>query len=85
MHLTQIKGNSPPALYEAVQSLAEFSVTRNRLLPWYIGLAIIILADGYLLAFRTDEGAAEFAQQSAMVVIPVVALALMFLMFRSQK
>ncbi len=58
---------------------------RSKFLPWYIGLAIIIAADGYLLLFRTDEGAAELAQQSAMVVIPVVALALMFLMFRSQK
>jgi hypothetical protein len=58
---------------------------RNRFLPWFIGLAIIIIADGYLLYFRTDEGAAEFAQQSAMVVIPIVALGLMFLTFKSQK
>jgi hypothetical protein len=63
----------------------ETAVTRNRFLPWYIGLAIIILADGYLLYFRTDEGAAELAQQSAMVAIPIVALALMFLTFKSQK
>jgi len=58
---------------------------RSRFFPWFIGLLIIIAADGYLLYFRTDEGAAEFAQQTAMIVIPVVALALMFLMFRSQK
>ena len=58
---------------------------RNRFLPWYVGLAIIILADGYLLYFRTDEGAAELAQQSAMVAIPIVALALMFFVFKSQK
>ncbi|HXJ01629.1 MAG TPA: hypothetical protein VNH44_10420 [Micropepsaceae bacterium] len=58
---------------------------RNRMLPWFIGLAIIVLADGYLLYFRTDEGAAELAQQAAMVVIPIVALALMFLTFRSQE
>jgi hypothetical protein len=58
---------------------------RNRFLPWFIGLAIIVLADGYLLYFRTDEGAAELAQQTAMVVIPIVALALMFLTFRSQE
>ena len=60
-------------------------MSRNRLLPWYIGLIVIVLADGYLLAFRTDEGAAELAQQTAMVVIPIVALSLMLLMFRSQK
>ena len=58
---------------------------RSRFLPWFIGLAIIIVADGYLLYFRTDEGAAELAQQSAMVVIPIVALSLMFLTFKSQK
>ncbi len=63
----------------------EIAVQRNNLLPWYIGLIIIIIADGYLLAFRTDEGAAELAQQSAMVAIPIVALGLMFLMFRSQR
>jgi hypothetical protein len=55
------------------------------MLPWFIGLAIIVLADGYLLYFRTDEGAVELAQQTAMVVIPIVALALMFLTFRSQE
>ena len=58
---------------------------RNRFLPWFIGLAIIIVADGYLLYFRTDEGAAELAQQTAMIVIPIVALGLMFLVFKSQK
>jgi hypothetical protein len=59
-------------------------VERNRLLPWYIGLAIIIVADGYLL-LMTDEGRAELAQQAALVVIPVVALGLMYLVFKSQK
>jgi hypothetical protein len=57
---------------------------RNRFLPWFIGLAIIIAADGYLL-LMTDEGKAELPQQAALVVIPVVALALMFLVFKSQK
>ena len=60
-------------------------MTQRRFLPWFIGLAIIVLADGYLLYFRTDEGAAELAQQTAMVVIPIVALSLMFLVFKSQK
>lgn len=58
---------------------------RSRFLPWFIGLVVIIAADGYLLLFRTDEGAAELAQQSAMVVIPLVALVLMFLTLKSQK
>jgi len=59
-------------------------MTRSNLLPWYIGLAIIILADAVALLL-TDEGPAEFFQQTALVVIPVVALALMFLVFKSQK
>ena len=58
---------------------------RNRFLPWFIGLAIIIVADGYLLYFQTDEGQAELAQQTALIVIPVVALGLMYLAFKSQK
>lgn len=57
---------------------------RNRFLPWFIGLAIIVVADGTLLLL-TDEGRAELAQQAALVAIPVVGLAIMFLMFKSQK
>jgi hypothetical protein len=69
----------------ALANLRKSSMERSRYLPWFIGLLIIIAADGYLLYFRTDEGAAEFAQQTAMIVIPIVALALMFFMFKSQK
>jgi len=57
---------------------------RNRYMPWIIGAIIIVIADGILL-FLTDEGQAELAQQAALVAIPVVGLALMFLMFKSQK
>jgi hypothetical protein len=57
---------------------------RNRFAPWIIGLIIIVIADGILL-FLTDEGQAEFAQQAALIAIPVVGLALMFLMFKSQE
>jgi hypothetical protein len=57
---------------------------RNRFLPWFIGLAIIVVADGILLLL-TDEGKAELAQQTALIAIPVVGLAIMFLMFKSQK
>ena len=57
---------------------------RNRFLPWFIGLAIVIIADGYLL-LQTDEGAAELGQQAAMIAIPIVYLALMYLTFKSQK
>ena len=53
-------------------------------MPWFIGLAIIVVADGILLLL-TDEGQAELAQQTALVAIPVVGLALMYLMFKSQE
>ena len=57
---------------------------RNKYTPWIIGLIIIVIADGILL-FLTDEGQAEIAQQAALIAIPVVGLALMFLMFKSQE
>jgi len=47
-------------------------------------LAIIVIADAVALLL-TDEGDAEFFQQTALVVIPVVALGLMYLVFKSQK
>ena len=59
-------------------------VQRNRYKPWIIGLIIIVIADGVLL-FLTDEGRAELAQQAALIAVPVVGLALMFLMFKSQE
>jgi hypothetical protein len=62
----------------------EDHMKRNRFTPWLIGLAIIAVADGVLLLL-TDEGQAELAQQTALVVIPVVGLALMYLMFKSQE
>ena len=59
-------------------------MVRNRYLPWFIGLANIIVGDAIAL-LMTDEGPAELAQQTALVVIPLVALGLMFLMFKSQR
>jgi hypothetical protein len=57
---------------------------RNRYLPWFIGLMIIVIGDGIALLL-TDEGPAELSQQTTLIVIPIVALAIMFLMFKSQK
>ena len=56
----------------------------SRYLPWFIGLAIIVIGDGIAL-LMTDEGPAELAQQAALVAIPLLALALTFLMFKSQE
>ena len=43
-----------------------------------------VIGDAIAL-LMTDEGAPELAQQSTLVAVPIVALALMFLMFKSQK
>ena len=59
-------------------------MTRSNLLPWYIGLAIIIVADAVALLL-TDEGKPEFFQQTALIVIPIVSVGLMYLSFKSQK
>ena len=56
----------------------------RRYFPWFIGLAIILIGDAIAL-LMTDEGAPEFAQQSTLVAVPIIALAMMFLMFKSQK
>ena len=59
------------------------SSTPNAVVFWPV-VAIIVVADGILLLL-TDEGQAELAQQTALVAIPVVGLALMYLMFKSQE
>ena len=51
--------------YTVSSSPKGIAMQRNRFLPWFIGLAIILIADGYLLYFITDEGAPELAQQAA--------------------
>lgn len=59
-------------------------MTRNKYMPWFVGAGIIIVGDAIALLL-TDEGPAELAQQSALIAIPLVALALTYLMFRSQE
>jgi hypothetical protein len=54
------------------------------MMPWYIGVAIVVIVDGILLLL-TDEGQAELAQQAALVAVPVVGLGLMYLVFKSQR
>jgi hypothetical protein len=83
--LIHLKTTTKPTRYKATSvGQKEILVTRSNLLPWYIGLAIIVVADAVALLL-TDEGSAEFFQQTALVVIPVVALGLMYLVFKSQK
>jgi hypothetical protein len=59
---------------------------RNPLMPWFIGLAIVVAADLYV-AYLFLTGVCQapgIAQVFVVVVIPVVYLALMYLTFKSQ-
>jgi hypothetical protein len=59
---------------------------RNPLLPWWIGLVIIVLAVAYT-AYRfacADCGAAALPEFLVLAVVPVVYLVLMFLTLKSQ-
>lgn len=59
---------------------------RNRLTPWYIGLAVVLAAVAFV-GYRmqaTDCPAPSFVEFGVLVVIPVVYLVLMFLTLSSQ-
>jgi hypothetical protein len=60
---------------------------RNRLLPWYIGIAIVLAAVIYIgyQMYVTACAAPTIAILMVLVVIPVVYLALMYLTLVSQK
>ena len=59
---------------------------RTPLLPWVIGLVIIVICDIYVgyLFYATQCQAPAFAQFLVLVVVPVVYLVLMFLTLKSQ-
>ena len=60
---------------------------RNRLLPWYIGLIVIAIAD-YIVATQLFSNACQaptFVSLGVVVVIPTVYLVLMYLTLTSQK
>ena len=62
-------------------------VRRNRLLPWYIGIAIIVAAElvvGYEM-FYVGCPAPVLLELALLIVIPVVYLVLMYLTFVSQE
>jgi len=62
-------------------------VRRNRLLPWYIGIAIVLVAVIYV-GYRMFAGncpAPTIAEIGVLVVIPVVYLVLMYLTLTSQE
>ena len=62
-------------------------VRRNRLLPWYIGIAVIIAAKivvAYQM-FYVGCPAPVLLELAMLVVIPAVYLVLMYLTFFSQE
>ena len=61
-------------------------VRRNRLLPWYIGIAIVILGELYVAyqMFYVGCQAPAMLMLAVLIVIPVVYLTLMYTTFISQ-
>jgi hypothetical protein len=61
-------------------------VRRNPLLPWFIGIVIIAIADIYVAYsfFSSSCQVPGLAQLMVLVAMPGVYLALMYLTFRSQ-
>ena len=59
---------------------------RNRMLPWYIGLVIILAAVVYVgyVFHATNCQATGLPEFLALIVMPAVYLALMYLTLRSQ-
>jgi hypothetical protein len=57
----------------------------NVLLPWYIGLAIIVVVDAYVgyLFYATRCQATGLAQVLVLIVVPAVYLVLMYLTLKS--
>lgn len=67
--------------------MANQSRRRHPLLPWWIGLIIILAAIGYA-AFRfscDDCGAAALPEFLVLAAVPLVYLTLMYLLFRGQS
>ena len=63
------------------------TIKRNRLLPWYIGIAIVIAAEIYVgyEMFYVGCPAPVLLELATLIVIPVVYLGLMYLTFISQE
>jgi hypothetical protein len=67
--------------------MAQAAAKRNRLTPWYIGIAII-LAAVLFVGYRMWSGscpAPTIIEIGVLTVIPAVYLVLMYLTFVSQK
>jgi len=64
----------------------EMPHARRRLLPWFIGVGLIVLADiaTKIAFFTTDCQAPGIAQFLVLVALPAVYIGLAFLAFKSQ-
>jgi hypothetical protein len=62
-------------------------VKRNRLLPWYIGIGIVVLGELYIAyqMFYVGCPAPMALELGILIVIPLVYLTLMYLTFTSQE
>jgi len=60
---------------------------RNRLTPWYVGIAIVLVAVGYVAyqMFYVGWPAPTFVELGVLLIIPAVYLVLMYLTFISQE
>jgi hypothetical protein len=67
--------------------MAESTKPRNSLLPWYIGVVIIALADIWVARdlFSSACQAPGIIAAGVVVVIPAVYLVLMYLTLKSQR
>ncbi|RIA55723.1 hypothetical protein [Dichotomicrobium thermohalophilum] len=67
--------------------MAETTPKRNRLTPWFIGLAIV-LAAVIFIGYRwtaTECPAPTFIEFGVLVILPVIYLVLMYLTLSSQR
>jgi hypothetical protein len=62
-------------------------IRRNQLLPWYIGIAIILIAQIYVAyeMFYVGCPASNLLEIAFLIVVPLVYLTLMYLTLVSQK
>jgi hypothetical protein len=59
---------------------------RNPLLPWFIGLALILAIDGWVAyrMFAQDCPAPGAVEAMVVILLPTIYLVLMYLTFKSQ-
>jgi hypothetical protein len=87
--LTRLKGSPGRACSyrsEIGGLIMNQGVRRNRLLPWFIGIAIVVLGELYVAyeMFFRGSAAPSMPEVAVLIIIPAVYLTLMYLTFISQ-